>query len=100
MSSSKFVKSIMIAANALDEAIPPYGLFKTEIFGNLVVCRPNRTRYNRSNNDKFDMTSFQDWFFTFALLHCKKVSGSKSLLGINFPIMLQIIFWKHLKIKT
>ena len=65
MNSTKSVTSIMFAANAVGDVMTPYVIYKAEhLWDTWMVGGPKGTRYNRSEGGWFDMTCFQDWFFT------------------------------------
>ena len=44
---------------------------------------PQGARYNRSKSGWFDSQCFQDWFFSIAMPHMKKLTGKKILIGDN-----------------
>ena len=90
----------MYAANAVGAIMPPYVVYKAEhLWDTWTVGGPKGTRYNRSKSGWFDMTHFQDWFFTFLLPSCKKFSGPKSS-EITFQVIFPQMLSKHVKIKT
>ncbi|CAM1312259.1 Uncharacterised protein at_DN1782 [Pycnogonum litorale] len=82
--SSKSSTSIMFAASASGELLPPYVVYRAEhLWDSWTYGGPDSTRYNRTKSGWFDAQSFEDWFKTIALPYLRKKDGVKVLIGDN-----------------
>lgn len=84
MNSTKTCTSIMMCGNAVGEMLSPYVVYKSEhLWSTWTEGGPEGCRYNRTKNGWFDMTTFEDWFFSCLLPKLKKQKGIKVLIGDN-----------------
>ena len=101
MNSAKSAASIMFAANAVGDVMPPYVVYKAEhLWDTWMVGGPKGTRYNRSKSGWFDMTCFQDWFLHFSYHTVRSLVAQKSSLEITFQVIFPQMFPKHVMIIT
>lgn len=81
---SKGCISLMFAATAEGELLPPYVVYKSENLWS-EWCRggPEGARYNRSKSGWFDSVAFLDWFKTIVIPWASKIDGQKLIIGDN-----------------
>lgn len=91
MNTSKSAISIMFAATASGEMLPPYVVYKAERLYDLwCTGGPKNTKYNRTKSGWFDAATFQDWFERLALPWAKQLPGRKVLIGDNLSSHVQL----------
>lgn len=80
----------MIAGDAT--MFPPYIVYKAK--HSYVGCTEEsieEARYNRTLSKWFDSTIFEDWSYSIALPHFKKLDGNKVLMGDNLSSHVGVI---------
>lgn len=88
---SKGCVSLMIAANAEGELLPPYVVYKsTHLYDTWTKNGPIGTRYNRSSSGWFDGPIFVDWVETIVIPYFDKKEGKKILIGDNLSSHLSL----------
>lgn len=93
---SKSSTSVMFSGTASGILLPPYVCYRAEnLYDTWTEGGPSGTRYNRSKNGWFNLTVFEDWFFSIAVPFFKKydVDFPKVLIGDNLSshISLKVI---------
>lgn len=84
MNSSKSCTSIMFAATAAGQLLPPYVVYKAQnLYESWTVGGIKGARYNRSASGWFDAVSFGDWVEKIAIPALKDLPGKKFLIGDN-----------------
>ncbi|XP_047108534.1 uncharacterized protein LOC124777248 [Schistocerca piceifrons] len=82
--SSKSSVSIMMAASADGELLPPYFLHKSEhLWDTWQEGGPQGICFNRNKSGWFDLPVFEDWFFTITLPYLKRQNGPTVMTGDN-----------------
>jgi hypothetical protein len=83
--SSKSGTSIMMCGNAAGETLPPYIVYRSaKLNESWTEQGPRGARYACSQSGWFDISIFEDWFFSTALPRLKNQEGRKILIGDNF----------------
>lgn len=91
MNHSKVSTSVMIAASAAGELLPPYVVYKAQnLYDTWTENGPPGTRYNRSASGWFDATIFEDWIKSTALPYFRGKEGKKCLIGDNLSSHLSL----------
>ena len=91
MNSSKSSISVMYAASADGQLLPPYICYKAvNLYKEWTVGGPRNTRYNRSKSGWFDSITFEDWFSNTLLPYARKLPGRKLVIGDNLSSHLTI----------
>ncbi|KAJ8928138.1 hypothetical protein NQ314_019318 [Rhamnusium bicolor] len=83
--------SIIFAATASGEVLPPYLVYKAErLFDAWCIGGPRKTCYNRTKGGWFDSYCFEDWFLQVAIPWAKSLTGPKVLIGDNLSSHLNV----------
>lgn len=77
LNSTKSAVSIIFAATAVGELLPPYDVYKADDF---MINGPPGTRYNRTKSGWFDGSTFMEWFQTIVLPWGKKLQRPKVII--------------------
>lgn len=84
INTSKSSTSIMFAASANGEMLPPYIVYKAKnLYPEWVIGGPQGAAYHRSKSGWFDALIFEDWYFKIALPCLRRKEGKKILIGDN-----------------
>lgn len=76
--------SIMFAATANGELLPPYVVFKSDnLWTTWCTDGPEGTRYSRSKSGWFDSVVFLDWFLNIVIPWANHLEGQKLVIGDN-----------------
>lgn len=82
--SSKVSVSLMWAASASGELLPPFVVYKSKhLYDSWREGGPAGARYGRTKSGWMDEFCFQEWFKTIALPYFKKLDGPKAMIGDN-----------------
>ena len=82
--SSKVTVSLMWAASASGELLPPFVVYKSKhLYDSRVTGGPEEARYGRTKSGWMDEFCFQEWFKTIAIPYFKKLDGPKAMIGDN-----------------
>ncbi|CAH2085484.1 unnamed protein product [Euphydryas editha] len=88
---SKSSISIMMAATAEGELLPPYVVYKAQnLYDTWCENGPPGTRYNRSQSGWFDGNIFEDWVKSIVLPYFRHKQGKKVLIGDNLSSHLSL----------
>lgn len=88
---SKASTSLMVAASAAGELLPPYVVYKaTHLYDSWTLDGPKGTRYNRSASGWFDGAIFCDWVKTVAVPFFDKKEGKRVLIGDNLSSHISV----------
>lgn len=94
--TSKTSISVMMAATADGNLLPPYTVYKAKhIYPTWIEGGIPGAGYNRNQSGWFDLTMFQDWFFTILLPYFKKLDGPKVMVGDNLSSHLSPLVIKQ-----
>ncbi|KAJ8911489.1 hypothetical protein NQ315_010861 [Exocentrus adspersus] len=84
MNSSKSSTSVMFAAFADGNVLPPYIVYKAQnIYESWTIGGVKGARYNKSLSGWFDHITFGDWVKKIAIPALKDLPGKKFLIGDN-----------------
>lgn len=84
MNSSKSSTSVMFAASADGNVLPPYIVYKAQnLYESWTVGGVKGARYNKSLSGWFDQITFGDWVKKIAIPALKDLPGKKFLIGDN-----------------
>jgi len=76
--TSKSSTFVMFSGTASGVILPLYVVYKAEhLYNTWTYNGPPGTRYNRSRSGWFDMTLFEDWFFTIVMPYFRKFPDKK-----------------------
>lgn len=76
MNTTKTSTSVMFAASAAGDLLPPYVVYKaSHLYNTWVEGGPKGTRYNRSKSGWFDSISFLDWLETIVVPNLRRLEG-------------------------
>ena len=82
--SSKSSTSVMVAACADGHVFPPYIVYKAKhIYAGWTEGGIQGAAYNRSITGWFDAELFEEWFNKILLPYCRRLNGSKVIIGDN-----------------
>lgn len=88
---SKGSISLMMAATANGDFLPPYVVYKaSHLYDSWTIRGPHNARYNRSSSGWFDGGIFEDWVKTIVLPFMETKEGKKILIGDNLSSHLSI----------
>lgn len=91
LNSTKAAISIMFAATASGELLPPYVVYKAErLYDKWCIGGPQNARYNRTKSGWFDGATFSEWFNTLVVPWARKLTGTKVVIGDNLSSHLNI----------
>lgn len=91
LNSTKSAVSVMFAATAAGELMPPYVVYKAErLYDRWCTGGPPGARYNRTKSGWFDGPTFMEWFETMVIPWAKKLQGVKVIIGDNLSSHLNI----------
>ncbi|XP_046394382.1 uncharacterized protein LOC124162069 [Ischnura elegans] len=89
--TSKTSVSVMIAASASGELLPPYTVYKAvHLYPTWVEGGIEGSRFNRNISGWFDITTFEDWFTTTCVPFFKNRQGPKVMIGDNLSSHLSV----------
>jgi len=79
--TSKSSTSVMFCGTASGVILPLYVVYKAEhLYNTWTYNGPPGTRYNRSRSGWFDMTLFEDWFFSIVMPYFRKFPDKKKVM--------------------
>lgn len=82
MDSTKSATSVMFSINASGGMLPPYVVYKAlQMWEPWTIGGPEGCRYNRSQSGWFDQSIFEEWFQTIIIPHCRRLEGTKVVIG-------------------
>nr|XP_023018090.1 jerky protein homolog-like [Leptinotarsa decemlineata] len=82
--STKTSTTVIFAISGDGTMLPPYIVYKAKhLYVGWTEGGIEGARYNRTLSGRFDSTIFEDWFYSIALPHFKKLDGDKVLIGDN-----------------
>ncbi|XP_073954289.1 uncharacterized protein [Choristoneura fumiferana] len=88
---SKGSTSVMMAATADGNFLPPYVVYKSlHLYDSWTMRGPENVRYNRSSSGWFDCNIFEDWVKTIVIPFLEGKDGKKNLIGDNLSSHLSI----------
>lgn len=91
LNSTKAAVSIMFAATAAGDIMPPYVVYKAErLYDKWCIGGPPGARYNRTKSGWFDGPTFMEWFETMVVPWAKKLQGVKVIIGDNLSSHLNV----------
>lgn len=91
VNATKSAISIMFAATASGEVLPPYIVYKAErIYDQWCIGGPKNARYNRTKSGWFDSFCFEDWFSKIIVPWAKNHTGPKVVIGDNLSSHLNL----------
>lgn len=91
MNSTKSSISIMFAATASGDVLPPYVVYKAErLYDQWCIGGPHGCRYNRTKSGWFDHFCFEDWFEKIVVPWAKTFEGPKMVIGDNLSSHLNV----------
>lgn len=81
---SKTATSLMFAASATGDLLPPYVVYKsTNLYDTWTTNGPPGTRYNRTKSGWFDAVCFEDWLKKILIPHFNKLKNDKPKIIIG-----------------
>lgn len=89
MNSTKILTSIKLACTAVGHLLPAWETCCLPV--RLLEKRgPPNTRYNRTDNGRFNNSMFDDWFFTIVLPYAKRQTGKMVIIGDNLASHISV----------
>lgn len=84
MNSTKGCISVMFAASADGQVLPPFVVYKSEsLWTQWVEGGPDDARYSRTKSGWFDSSTFFEWFTSIIIPWARKLEGTKVIIGDN-----------------
>ena len=81
----------MVAATADEHILPSYVVYKAKhLYPGWTEGGIDSAAYNINLSGWFDISLFQDWFSTIILSYCRRVDGTKLLIGDNLSSHLSL----------
>ncbi|XP_003245816.1 uncharacterized protein LOC100569189 [Acyrthosiphon pisum] len=91
MDSTKSATSVMFAIDASGVMLPPYVVYKSlQMWEPWTLGGPEGCRYNRSPSGWFDQPIFEEWFQTIIIPHCRRLDGTKVIIGDNLASHISV----------
>lgn len=84
MNQTKTSTSVMFAATANGQLLPPYVIYKSlHLYDTWTEGGPSGTRYNRTPSGWIDGGCFIEWFSKIIIPYCRRLNGKKIIIGDN-----------------
>lgn len=93
LNTTKTAISVMFAATATGELLPPYVVYKSDagrLYDQWCIGGPPNTRYKSTKSGWFDSLAFEDWFVQVVVPWARRKDGKKALIGDNLSSHINV----------